>query len=341
LQCGQVFEIGRSFWMIRSIEDDALPAAAFAFGGLHTSHPRLGSMLRRLDALSTTDVAILLRGETGVGKDIAARAIHDRSGRAGAYVALNLATLRADRIETALLGDGNDVGALGRARGGTLLLDDLGELSDESQARLLASLRSVERDADGGPLGDVRLLSATVHDLHELVRAGCFRPDLHARVAGFEAYLPPLRHRREDLGHIIRGLASGRTPRARRLSTRAFRRVLEHPWAYNIREFDQTLATASILVGEHGEIGVEIIDEILDRRRDLPQDPGTITQLRSELVGLLGALHGDTTRIAKSMARELRDVQRLLERFDLEPTSFEQTGERDGPGTPSLTRTSN
>lgn len=341
LAYGQIFELGRSFWMIRAIEDDSLPAESFSFGALRTSHPRLASMLRRLEALATTDVSIVLRGETGVGKEVAAKAIHERSGRTGAYVALNLATLRADKIETALLGDGNDIGALGRARGGTLLLDDLGELSDEAQARLVATLRAVERGVDGGPLGDVRLLCATVHDLHELVRAGCFRPDLHARVTGFEAYIPPVRHRREDFGHILQALTAGKGQRSRRLSTRAFRRVLEHPWAYNVRELAQTLSTAAILVGEHGEIGVEVIDEILDRRRDLPQDPGTITQLRSELVGLLGAMHGDTPRIAKSMARELRDVQRLLERFDLEPASFEQTNDRDGGGPVTITRTSN
>ena len=187
LGVGQVFEIGRSFWMLRRVRRSVeLEAGGPAYSSLHV---RL--LQRAIARLAPSDVPILLTGETGTGKERLARAIHVRSGRKGPFVAVNV----AGSIERLLRNRGERLLA---ARGGTLHLEDVGELVPEEQTKLTSALMSLAASEE--PEGDVRLVSSSARDLRAMVQAGSFRPDLMARLAGYEARLPPLRARREDLG---------------------------------------------------------------------------------------------------------------------------------------------
>jgi transcriptional regulator of acetoin/glycerol metabolism len=163
----------------------------------------------------------------------------------------------------------------------------------------------------------VRLISAANADLHRRVLDGAFRGDLYGRLAGFEARLPPLRDRREDLGMLVRQLAGGT-----RLTTRAFRRLVDHHWWFNLRELAQTLGTAHILGGTGGAVDAEIFDEIIARRGDVPPDADKVHALRRELIGHLVRSGGDTAQVAEAMGRDRKDIHRWLERFELEPERY-------------------
>src|SRR5437867_2979962 len=176
--------------------------------------------MRRLCALlgkaAVTDIPVLLRGETGTGKDLAARAIHQLSlRRGGPFVTETLSSIPQGLLESELFGYvqgafsgavGDRTGLLAAADGGTLYLADIGELSLEVQAKIVRVLESGEVRPLGGPEGrhvDFRLITSTQRDLHREVAAGRFRNDLLFRVQGVELVLPPLRERPEDIPLLI------------------------------------------------------------------------------------------------------------------------------------------
>jgi hypothetical protein len=317
LEPGQVFEMGRSFWMVRNVPADAETGKVTVLDPAGTANPKLCAIHRTLARLATSDVPLLFEGETGTGKEVTARAVHRASGREGAFVHVNSAAWTDDRLD-ALLTAGPDEdrpGLLERARGGTLYLAELGELTPLAQSKLLAALGSAREL-------DVRVIGSSLHDLHALVDAGRFRADLYSRLAGFTAILSPLRERREDLGILTQVLSQTRNGNRVEVATRAFRRVLAHGWPFNVRELGQTLATASILAGTGGQITREVLEEILERRRDMPSNPDTVSELRARLVSQLAKSRGDTAAVARAMARDQREIHRWLERFDLEPDAY-------------------
>jgi DNA-binding NtrC family response regulator len=331
-----VFEIGRSFWMVREVAAPELEPARFeGLDATGTCNPQLVAIQRTLARLAPSDVPLLLCGETGTGKEISARAIHRTSGRRGRFVTANLAALSDDRVDSVLGGAPGAPGVFASATGGTLFFDELGELTPTVQAKLLAAV--TESRASGQSPAAVRTICSSLHDVHAMVLRGSFRPDLYSRLVGFSATLPPLRERREDIGLIIRAVSLARTLPAR-LSTRAFRRLLGHDWPYNVRELEQTVATAAILAASGGEISREVIDEIVERRGDMPKNPESVHALRAQLVDGLARAGGDTTEMARAMARDPAEVQRWLERFELRPEAYrgprvggETLAERLGP----------
>ncbi len=336
---GQIFEVGRSFWMVREVEDKSLPAERIAtLDAVGTSNPALASVHRRLAMLAESDVPLLFRGETGTGKEITARAIHRLSGRKGKFVAANLSAMTDDRADAILFGQGPGAGGTPRpglfeqADNGTLFLDELGELPPSIQHKLLAAITEgrITREGEVAPRNfDVRVICSALGDVHTLVQAGTFRPDLYSRLAGYEALLPPLRSRREDLGVLTASMLRQRKGAEVTLMTRAFRRVLNYRWPYNIRELQQTLGTSAILAGTGGEISRHVLDEILERRADMPQSPDSVHELRHQLVAELMRAAGDTAKVAKALDREPKEVARWLERFDLDPETYRRAGDPD------------
>jgi transcriptional regulator with PAS, ATPase and Fis domain len=340
LKSGQVFEVGRSFWMVREVTARELePAHVDVLDVAGTSNPGLCAVQRTLKRLSTSEVPLLLGGETGTGKEVTARAIHRASGRAGPFVTGNLAALSDVRVDAALLGykkgafpgaEEDQPGLFEAANGGTLFFDELGELSGTVQSKLLAALTESQtmRLGETQPRKfEVRTICASLHDVHSMVLGGTFRPDLYSRLAGFQAELPPLRSRREDLGVLTKALCRNRGMPVR-VSTRAFRRILAYDWPYNVRELEQTIATASILAGSDGEITREVIDEIVERRSDMPRNPETVRELRAQLVDQLARTGGDTAEMARAMDRDQKEIQRWIERFELQTDAYKApTGE--------------
>jgi DNA-binding NtrC family response regulator len=275
--------------------------------------------------LATSDVTLLLRGETGTGKEVTARAVHKLSLRKGKFVSTNLAALSDERVDGILFGRSDEQpGIFEQAEGGTLFLDELGELSPAAQAKLHAALaegRVMRVGEDQPRTFNVRVICSTLHDVALMVDAGKFRPDLYSRIAGFSATLPPLRQRREDLGVLTRVVTTSKAATIK-IATRAFRRILSHSWPFNVRELHQTLGTASILAGTNGEISRDLLDDIIASRRDMPQSPESVSELRAKLVAELARTGGDTAEVARALNRDLKEIHRWIERFELSPDAY-------------------
>ena len=219
---------------------------------------------------AATQVTVLLTGETGVGKERFARALHAMSARAGKpFVAVNCAALPAELIESELFGAEKGAftgagaarpGRFERADGGTLLLDELGELPLTAQAKLLRVLQQGEIERLGGTQTrkvDVRVVAATNVDLQEEVRAGRFREDLYFRLAVFPIHLPPLRERREDIPLLMNyflhryGRLHGRQVLG--YTPRAVKALLNYDFPGNIREL-QNLVERGVISADDGGI---------------------------------------------------------------------------------------
>lgn len=328
LRPGEVFEIGRSFWMVRDMGLRKLGGPKLAeIDPTGTASPHLHHVHRTLHRLAKSSIPIVLRGETGTGKEYLARAIHRVSGRTGPMVVANLGALAEERIETVLFGGHDGPGLFEQADGGTMLLDELGEVSPRVQAKLLLALTEgrAPRVGESAPRRfDVRLVASTLHDLQRMVEDGRFRPDLYSRLAGFVAELPPLRSRREDLGLLVRAFVYGlqREGRPTRITTNAFRRLLRCVWPFNVRQLQQTLATAALLASGDGTLTADALAEVMEQDDGLPQNPDEVRALRDELVRHLSRLRGDADTLARDLNRSPQQIQRWLERFALEPERF-------------------
>ena len=329
LRPADIFEVGRSFWMVRHVRLRRLKQKQVAeLDPTGTCSPHLYQIQRTLHRLAGSSIPIVLRGETGTGKEHLARAVHRLSGRQGPFVLANLGALSPDRVEGVLFGGPTaGRGLFEQANGGTLLLEELGELSPSVQGKLLSALA----DGRAAPVGgeesrtfDVRLICSTMHDLPRMVEEGRFRSDLYSRLAGYVAELPPLRARREDMGLLCKHLMAKMAEDGRpvRLTTNAFRRMLIRPWAFNIRQLAQTLTTTSLLSSGDGTITAEAIAEVLDQDDGLPESPDEVRRVRAELVQKLADHEGDTEAVARAMNRDPFQVHRWIQRFDLTPEAF-------------------
>ena len=319
LPAGAVFEVGRSFWMVQT--------ATGAMGmsmvrrspplGLDTVSPTMRHAAAALERLAPSSVSILLSGETGTGKETLARRVHKASGRSGEFVRAHLGAFSANRLETMLFGDHDGAGTLlERARGGTLFLENVGELSEEAQIKLLSAVTDVL------PGYDVRLICSTVGDLRELTEEGGFRGDLYSLIAGFEVTVPALRERREDLGTLVRALGSKIETKKPLITSRGFRRILSDRWPFNLRQLSQTLTAASILTSDSGTITREVLDEVLRGGEEMPETPDDIRELREQLIRHLTEHGGDVEAVARAMGRERQEIDQWLTRFDLSPGAY-------------------
>ncbi|HXX70322.1 MAG TPA: sigma-54 dependent transcriptional regulator [Polyangiaceae bacterium] len=216
-----------------------------------------------LERFAKTDVTVTFCGETGVGKDILAHALHSQSARADApLVVFDCGAVAANLAESELLGHERGAftgaitahaGAFERAHGGTLFLDEIAELPIDLQPRLLRALESRRVRRVGGRVDrrvDVRVIAATNRDLRADVAAGRFREDLFFRLAVAVVPIPPLRKRLEDLPQLVYGLLSDLGRPDLRVSDAAFTALRAHAWPGNIRELKNALACAVAFVEE-------------------------------------------------------------------------------------------
>jgi len=235
--------------------------------------PALQAALSRVVKVAATDATVLITGETGTGKELVARAIHRRSRRASrAFVAVNCAAIPRDLIASEFFGHekGAFTGALQRrlgrfelAEGGTIFLDEVGELSAETQVALLRVLQEREFERLGGRERiqvDVRVIAATNRDLPVAVADGTFRQDLFYRLNVFPIEVPPLRDRREDIPVLVEHFIGRYVRKAGKAFRRVSKRTLDHlqsyPWPGNIREL-QNVIERSVIVSDTDEFVVD------------------------------------------------------------------------------------
>jgi transcriptional regulator with GAF, ATPase, and Fis domain len=245
---------------------------AIPFQELVGGSDAIRASLAQIEAVAATEATVLVLGETGTGKELAARAIHQRSKRRDRpLVKVNCAALSPSLVETELFGHekGAFTGAVARAagrfelaHGGTLFLDEVGELPAAVQAKLLRVLQEgeLERVGSGRTIKvDVRLIAATNRDLHEEVLAGRFRSDLYYRLNVFPIELPPLRERAGDvasLAHVVAARAArkhGKAPAA--LDAETLLALEAYSWPGNVRELENVIERAVITAGAAGGSG--------------------------------------------------------------------------------------
>ena len=226
--------------------------------------PQMAAVLDRAAQLARADASVLITGESGTGKEVLARHIHRLSRRArGPFVALNCAALPESLLESELFGHEKGAfsgavaarkGKFEQADGGTLLLDEIGEMDPRLQAKLLRVIQEREVDRLGGtqPMRvDVRLLAATNRDLAAEVRAGRFREDLYFRLNVVTLHIPPLRERPADIpalaAHFAERFADANGLPRRPIAPSAQAMLLAHSWPGNVREIENTLHRAVLL----------------------------------------------------------------------------------------------
>jgi transcriptional regulator with GAF, ATPase, and Fis domain len=233
----------------------------------------LTSVRRAISQVAPTDATVLILGETGTGKELAARAVHAQSRRArSAFVAVNCAAMSPSLVASELFGHelGAFTGAVRRragrferAHGGTFFLDEVGELPLDAQVMLLRAIqeRTIERlGGDETICVDVRLITATNRDLAAGVRSGDFRADLFYRLNVFPIALPPLRERKADIpelaAHFLKQFAREHHKPASDISSRTLRTLQSHDWPGNVRELRNVIERA-VIVSEGEELVVD------------------------------------------------------------------------------------
>jgi len=331
---GDVLEFGHSFLVFRrqEVPVDGRPAAfSLPRSPVRTLSTAFERTLRQFEKVAPSQIPVLITGESGVGKELVARASHDLSGRKGKFVPVNCGALPEALVEAELFGarkgaftgaDSDRTGLIRAADGGTLFLDELGELPLPAQAKLLRVLQERTVMAVGGTQAvpvDFRLVCATHQDLRSRVAQGAFRGDLYARVLGHRVDVPALRHRREDLGDLVRGFLSAAPAAPESISRALVRKLMLHTWPYNVRELQQSLSVGLRLV-DGGVLGTEhvVIEEVRapsSSKLDAPTDD----EIRTRLVELLVQHDGNISQVARSMGKARMQIHRWLKRFAIDP----------------------
>lgn len=329
--------------LARIIASHVVPGAADPGGGdeIVSRSPKMQALLEAARRVARSEASVLITGPSGAGKEVLARLIHRCSPRAGApFVAINCAAVPAELLESELFGHrkgaftgatADHPGLFRAADGGTILLDEIGDMPPELQAKLLR----VVQEREVRPVGstrtvpvDVRILSATHRDLAALVREGRFREDLYYRLKVVALQVPPLAERREDIPLLV-------AERLRQLAERgAARRVyapdamevlVSAPWPGNVRQLfnvvEQHVALAPGDVISAAQVRASL--GIASAEQPLPSfDDAREEFTRNYLRQLLAICGGNVSRAARLAERNRTDFYKLLKRFDVDPGEF-------------------
>ena len=294
--------------------------------------PAMQEIYRILARLMGTDLTVTIIGESGTGKELVARALHDfGKRRSGPFVAINMAAIPRELIESELFGHekgaftgatARSMGRFEQAQGGTLFLDEIGDMPIEAQTRLLRVLQEGEFTAVGGRVpirADVRVVAATHNDLRQLIRQGLFREDLYYRLNVAPIRLPPLRERTADIPALVKhfsGLAVREGLPIKRLDEAAMGRLRTYRWPGNVRELENLVRRLAALYSQE-VIGVDVIEAEL---ADTPISDDPLETAGAE--GLAGAVerhikdyfaaHKGGLPAAGLYDRVLREVERPL-----------------------------
>lgn len=350
LEDGDVVRIGDSFLLLRymppGLEDAAIPE-------LVGDHPSMWRLRHAIARVAPTDATVLIHGESGTGKELVARAVHELSGRTGAFVAVNCAAIPATLAESQLFGHeaGSFTGAnkshpgyFRAAHGGTLFFDEVGELAPSLQPKLLRVLEEHAVTPVGGTTQvpcDVRVVAATNRDLQTAIDDGSFRGDLYARLAEICIQPPALRERREDILPLLE-LQLG--ARAERIQPNLVEALLLHRFRFNVRELFKIGRQLEIHGAGANKLGLELVEERLSRpaptrdsapapaHRGPTATPGPIARApaaressvpsRELFEALMGEYGANISKVARALGRSRRQVYRYIEMYELDVEAF-------------------
>jgi transcriptional regulator with GAF, ATPase, and Fis domain len=324
----------------RQVQAQALELASWKTGekraseqtGLIAESAPMREVVELALRVATSEVPVLIRGESGTGKELIAKAIHAASARAAQpFISENCGAIPEPLLESALFGhvkgaftgaDRRRIGLFEAADGGTLLLDEIGEMTPTMQARLLRVLQ----DGEVRPLGaersvrvDVRVLSATHRDLERMVADGTFREDLFYRLAVVSLAIPPLRERSDDVLPLVRYFIHKHAPdRNPRVDRRALDRLLAQSWPGNVRQLENEVRRALVLGGDvlrEEHFGVTRVRE----GSALPSElhlRARVDELERRLIGrAMEISKGNQTRAAELLGVSRFGLQKMLKRL--------------------------
>src|SRR5207244_453642 len=325
--------------------DEASDEPAAAEPELIGRSAAMREVFKAIGLAAATDAAVLIVGESGTGKELVAAALHRHSARSsGPFVRVNCGALPEGLVESELFGhergaftgaDRQKPGRYERAAGGTVFLDEVGELPQSAQAKILRVLQQREFERVGGTetlRTDARVISATHRDLSKEVAAGRFREDLYYRLNVARIVIPPLRDRPEDIPllaeHILRRVERRHGWGALSLSPEALVTIRERPWPGNVRQLENALARAVIaargrtILPEHLDA-----DEPADPAIPAPGEPADSLPLRALLAEVerrairraLLACGGNRTRTAERLGISRRQLFDKIREYDLQP----------------------
>jgi len=303
----------------------------YRFGEIVGTSPPMQQVFRKVEKIAVTDISVLITGETGTGKELIAREIHNRSPRAGKpFVTINCGAIPENLLESELFGHvkGAFTGAVANKQGkfqaadaGTLFLDEIGEMPIELQVKILRALqeRVVYRVGDTRPeTCDIRILAATNRDLDKEIAAGRFREDLYYRLNVVNVDLPPLRQRGEDVLVIARYLLSRYAReydvKVKGLSPNAAVAIRKHAWPGNIRELENRIKKA-IVLSESSVIGPDdlgLTGDVLPQILTLAEAKDKFQ--REYINEVLALNNGNRTKTARDLGVDPRTVFRHLEK---------------------------
>jgi DNA-binding NtrC family response regulator len=327
------------------------PQTAARFGGLVGGSAAMRAVYALLEQAAGSDLTVLLLGETGTGKELAARAVHDASARRGRrFVPVNCGALPAELVESELFGHARGAftgaeaaraGLFEEAAGGTLFLDEIGELPGAMQVKLNRALqeREIRRVGENRAIRvDARVVAATQRDLEAEVREGRFREDLYYRLNVFPVRLPSLRERAEDIPALVAHLIDRQAKKVAGIEPEALRALVAHAWPGNVRQLENAIGRA-IAVAKGERIGVadlplNVAPEVA--RGGTPVAGEGLVQIpyrdaverareqvaRDYLIALMKELRGNVTRAAERAGMERESLHRLLKRHGVRSEDF-------------------
>lgn len=328
LEDGDVVRLGDTL-LACEIHPDALPPLAER-GSFAGRSAAVRVLLQEARLAASSRASVLLHGETGSGKDVLSRCIHEWSGRPGPLVPLNCAAIPGQLIESTLFGhrrgaftgavDHND-GTFVAADRGTLFLDEVAELSPAAQAALLRVLEDGVVTPVGGTRGrsvDVRVIAASHVDLLRAVEEGRFRADLRARLAAWTLRIPPLRDRPADIQPLVEAFL----PRGLSLTPDATEALVVAPWPGNAREVRSVLTRAEAFA-VNGVIGLDALPEdlagpIRTRATAPAADVGPARPNEAELRQVIAWAGGNIVRVAERYGRTRKQIYRWIERYGID-----------------------
>jgi len=300
------------------------------------SSPALRKVVALIEKVAATDATVLVRGASGTGKELVARALHTNSPRrTRPLVTINCAALQENLLESELFGHekGAFTGAVAAkpglvevAEGGTLFIDEIGEMAPGLQAKLLRVLEDGHYRRVGGTEemnADVRVIAATHRDLAEEIKNGRFREDLFYRLNVVSIFLPPLRERREDIPELVEHFMTTRQigPLRSRVDAEAMKALLAYAWPGNVRELANVLERAQILAENHVITREDLPENILASAAT-PYQGGNPRHLeeveRRHVQTVLQDEKGNKVHAARVLGISRRSLYRLIEKYQLE-----------------------